>query len=329
MTQPAAIRRRHQPSEEGYILLAVIFLLALLIISLAVAAPAVRKEIQRDRELETMHRGLQYARAIKLYYKKYNAFPPSIDALVKTNGIRFLRKKWVDPTTGKEEWKPIRYGQAKTQTMGFFGQPIAGTTLAGTGPSGGNGLMGASTAGSSSLGSNQSSSLFGSSVSSSLSGSSDSGTGQNVPLGTGTGSTDSSGTTSAPGSTDSSSGGTGAGSGTGTGTGTSTGTSTGLTGQTFGGQGIVGFSPNNPKQSILVYKKKNHYNEWEFLYDPIAEQMKMQGGNLGNVGQQGTQVNGSPGLNTNSSMGGTNTGGTNSGNTTGGTSSTPGSTTPQ
>jgi hypothetical protein len=55
-------------------------------------------------------------------------------------------------------------------------------------------------------------------------------------------------------------------------------------GQTFGGGGIIGFSPNSPKQSILVYKTKNHYNEWEFVYDPLAEQM-MQGGNSGTIGQ--------------------------------------------
>ena len=40
--------------------------------------------------------------------------------------------------------------------------------------------------------------------------------------------------------------------------------------QTFGGGGIIGFSPASPKQSILIYKKKNHYNEWEFLYSPLA-----------------------------------------------------------
>jgi hypothetical protein len=37
-------------------------------------------------------------------------------------------------------------------------------------------------------------------------------------------------------------------------------------------------------QSILVYKTKKHYNEWEFVYDPLAEQT-MQGGNLGTIGQ--------------------------------------------
>ena len=108
-------------------LVAVIFMLALLIISLAVALPKVREDIQRDRELETMHRGKQYVRAIQLYYRKFGAYPPNVDALVKTNDIRFLRKKYIDPTTGKDDWKPILFGQNKTPTaMGFFGQPLAG-----------------------------------------------------------------------------------------------------------------------------------------------------------------------------------------------------------
>ncbi len=126
-------------SEQGYILLFAIFLTALLVIALAIAAPQVTKSIQRDKELETFNRGLQYRRAIQLYYRKFPAYPPSIDALVQTNNIRFLRKKYIDPMTGKDDWKPILFGQNKAPTaMGFFGQPLAGTTIAGIGPSGGN-----------------------------------------------------------------------------------------------------------------------------------------------------------------------------------------------
>jgi type II secretory pathway pseudopilin PulG len=147
---------RRKPSEEGYILVAVMFLLALLIISLAVAVPRVREDIQRDREIETMERGKQYIRGIKMYYKKFHAYPPSVDALVKTNEIRFLRKRYTDPMTGKDDWKPIQFGQNKTpMALGFFGQPLAGAALAGTGPGGiagatpiaggNNGLFGGST----------------------------------------------------------------------------------------------------------------------------------------------------------------------------------------
>jgi len=233
-------RVRHSKSEEGYTLVAVIFLLALFTIALAVALPRVIKEIQRDRELETMNRGKQYIRGVKMYYKKFNAYPPNVDALVKpTNNIRFLRKKYADPTTGKEDWKPVRVGQNKAPTaMGFFGQPLGRSTVAGVGP----GASGSGLSGSSGL----------SGISSSLS--------QQTPP------TDPSAT---PTDTNNPS------------TASST---TGLSaGQTFGGMGIIGFSPNSPKQSIMVYKTKNHYNEWEFVYDPIVEQM-MQGGNTGTIG---------------------------------------------
>lgn len=226
--------RRPRPSEQGYILIWVIFLLAVFAIAMAVAAPRVAKEIQLDRERETMERGMQYRRAIQLYYRKFHAYPPNIDALVKTTEIRFLRKKYIDPITGKDDWKPIRFGQNKAPAaMGFFGQPVAGSasTLAGTGPSGGGtGLTGTSTSSA----------------------------------------TTTSGTTSTIGAA------------------TST-PDTGLTGQTFGGAGIIGFSPASTKQSILIYKKKNHYNEWEFVYDPLTD-MKTVSGNTGTIGQSASST---------------------------------------
>ena len=110
MMNKAPIRRG--PSEDGYILLWVIFLLAIFTISLSVAVPTISKEIERDRERETFERGMQYRRAIQLYYKKFHAFPPNVNALVNTNQIRFLRKKYIDPMTGKDVWKPILFGQA-------------------------------------------------------------------------------------------------------------------------------------------------------------------------------------------------------------------------
>jgi hypothetical protein len=33
------------------------------------------------------------------------------------------------------------------------------------------------------------------------------------------------------------------------------------------------------RQSILIYKKKNHYNEWEFVYDPLSDQKVITSGN--------------------------------------------------
>lgn len=269
-------RRRPQPAEEGFTLIAVICLVAILVIAMAVAAPSIRKDIQRDRDVETMQRGKQYKRAIKLYYKKFNAYPPNVEALLNTNNIRFLRKKYIDPTTGKDEWKIIRFGQNKVPTAwGFFGVPVNGSTIAGTGPNGGGtGLSGTSgNGGSSNGGSYGAFGAFGSGGSSS--GSTGTGTGPNANNGA-SGTPGTPGTPGAPGGTGSADPNAPGGSGS---------TGTGLTGQTFGGGAIIGFSPSSPKQSILVLHKKNHYNEWEFVYDPLAEQMMMQGGNTGMIGQ--------------------------------------------
>jgi type II secretory pathway pseudopilin PulG len=270
-------------------LVAIIFMLAILILSMAVAIPRVRDDIRRDREVETMQRGKQYIRAVQLYYRKFGAYPPNIDALVKTNNMRFLRKKYVDPTTGKDEWKPVLFGQNKTpQAMGFFGQPLAASSLAGTGPGGGNGMPGTVGAGGAGSASPTSGGLFNSTPTSGSS--TDAGATSppttGTPAGT-TGGTDANGNpTTGTGTTGTPSAG-GVGSGTTSTTGTSgTGTTgTGTNGQTFGGGGIIGFSPQSPKQSILVYKKKNHYNEWEFLYSPLMDQQTMSGGNTGTVGQ--------------------------------------------
>jgi len=273
MIQRPPTRRRKQ-SEDGYMLVAVIFMMAILVLSLAVAIPKVRASIQRDREVETMQRGKQYVRAIQLYYRKFHAYPPNIDALVKTNEIRFLRKKYIDPTTRKEEWKPIMWGQNKTpMAMGFFGQPLAAAVGGGIGPSGGNLNGTGSTTGG----------LFNSA---STSGS--------------TGTTPATGTPSDPGSQSGSTSGTsGAPSQPTTGTtGSAFGSSSPTgTGQTFGGAGIIGFSPQSPKQSILVYKKKNHYIDWEFLYSPLIDQQQMGSGtglNGINPGTPTTPLGGSP-----------------------------------
>jgi type II secretory pathway pseudopilin PulG len=234
-------------------LIAVMFMLAIFLIALSVAVPKISKQIQRDRELETMHRGKQYVRAVKMYYKKFGAYPTSVDALVQSNQIRFLRKKYIDPTTGKDEWKLIRFGQNKTQTLGFFGQPLAGSMPGMPGsPMGTPGAPGAP-------GSPTSTSTDPNAPSTSAS------TDPNAP------STTTGTDPNAPGG--------------------ATGTGTGLTGQTFGGGGIIGVTPGSPKQSILIVKKKNHYNEWEFFYDPRVEQM-MQGGNIGNNGLTPTNPTG-------------------------------------
>lgn len=274
--------------EDGFILLAVLFLVALILIGLAVAAPKIARSIQRDKDIELVHRGEQYKRAIQLYYRKYGAYPTSVDQLLNTNNIRFLRKRYKDPITGKDDWRLIHLGQAKVPPMGPFGKPLMGlpgltgaqmTAAATAGTPGANGQTAAS------------SSPFGSitvdTPDNSNTDSSDSGDNSNSvedaeshPSVTITGATPTA-QTPTPGNTT-----TGA-------TPAATSPFGGSAGsdQTFGGGPIVGVGIPITKPSLVVYKKQKHYNQWEFVYNPIEEQM--QGAGLAGVG--GTTPNGTAG----------------------------------
>jgi type II secretory pathway pseudopilin PulG len=291
--------RREPDPEAGYILLAVIFLTVILLVSLAIAAPKIARSIQRDKEMETIHRGEQYKRALKLYYQKMGTYPTSIDQLVETNQIRFLRKKYKDPLTGKVDWKPVLYGQAHVRPLGFFGQPLMTVGLAGSSSmyaatttattTDANGMPIASpdqpgqagTPGTSGLGSNSSFGSPGSSFGSSGSSFGSSGSSFGSPSSgfgsptSGPSTFGSNAGTSTPGSTTSSPFGSNA-------------SSTSAT--TFGGGGpIVGFTLPIDKPSLIEYKLQKRYNKWEFNYDPMEDQAQtmtgLAGGGSGVPGQ--------------------------------------------
>jgi len=54
-------------------------------------------EAERAREEVLIRRGEEYKHAIKLFYRRFQRYPPSIDALENTNNIRFLRQRYKDP----------------------------------------------------------------------------------------------------------------------------------------------------------------------------------------------------------------------------------------
>jgi type II secretory pathway pseudopilin PulG len=208
------------PKEEGYILIGVIILLAIFLILMAIAVPKVRESIRRDQEVETMHRGKQYMRALQLYYRKFRRYPQSVDDLVDTNGLRFLRQKYADALTGKDDWQPVFMGQNKAPlSMGYFGQ-----------------VLNAGAAVPSVNGAKQPSNILGTPPSSAYDSFSNN-----------------------SGSSPANSGGQNLG-------------GSGVTGPVFGAD-IIGFSPASGKASIMVYKTKTHYNEWEFVYDPVGDPM--------------------------------------------------------
>ncbi len=325
--------------EQGFMLLGAIVLIFLVLLTLSIAAPKVAQDLRRDREVEAIHRGNEYVRAIQLYYRKFGRYPGNMDQLEKSNNIRFLRQKYEDPMTGKPDWRLIHVGEAKTTVKGFFGQPLAG--VAGGGPTGGlgaassmvsgqptstvGGMSGSPTSGTSPTSSGSSFSLGSGSSSSPGSGGNGS-----FSLGSGTGSSPGqgggfgAGSTPGPGGASTVSSGAGSsssGSGFGGGIGSQSAT-------TFSGGGapIVGVGSSKSGTSITDLNEQTTYETWEFLYDPRIEQMKAKAALLGGPASAGSG----------SSMGsgpiGTPIGGSSPGGTTSPTSPTspsPGGTSPR
>lgn len=97
-------------AESGFALLFIYAMAAVFAIMLFLQLPRVAFEAQRDREQLLIDRGEQYSRAVTLFVRKFNRYPPDLDALNNTQNMRFLRNKYVDPMTGKDEWRLIHVG---------------------------------------------------------------------------------------------------------------------------------------------------------------------------------------------------------------------------
>ena len=76
-----------------------------------------------------IHRGVQYSRAIRRYVKKTGRYPSRLEELENTNNIRFLRKRYTDPVTGKD-FKLLHVGEVQLSSPAG----IAGASPIGNNP---------------------------------------------------------------------------------------------------------------------------------------------------------------------------------------------------
>jgi hypothetical protein len=103
------IRRR--PSERGSALLIVFVFAAIIAIMLYREMPVAAFEARRQKEQTLIDRGHEYQRAVQLYYRKFRgSYPANIDMLMNTNNVRFLRHRYTDPFTGKDDWRLLHAG---------------------------------------------------------------------------------------------------------------------------------------------------------------------------------------------------------------------------
>jgi type II secretory pathway pseudopilin PulG len=330
ITRRRRTRRGRNSAERGYVLLSLLLLVAMMIIAAGAVVQTIAFEIKRDREEEMVHRGVQYARAIRSYYKKFGRYPTKLEDLESANNLRFLRKRYKDPITGKD-FKLLHYGEAKLTLSNLLG----GGGIPGANPIGGaSGLNGSSGFG----GAGGSSGAGGLSGSTSFGSSSGFGGGMNGGFGSSNSQANPQGSNSQGSNSQSSNQGAGnQGAGTDPSDPSAAGQSVSdqntnglsasgdkLSSTVFGGGPIVGVVSLSKKDSIREYDHKKKYDQWQFVYDPALDrgglikgpnqtlpmftQNPLQPGQTGQPGQPGNNspFGSSTGMGGSSSFGGSN-----------------------
>jgi type II secretory pathway pseudopilin PulG len=274
LTMNTTFKRRRR-SERGYVLLILLLAVALLSILSLKVIQEFKYQYQRDREEELIHRGVQYSRAVRRYYKKFGRYPTRIEDLESTNHLRFLRKRYKDPmnrdpATGQE--KDFKLLHLTDVQMAFNSGPANGLvpvpdmSAQQAGPQGMNGIStGAAGVTAEPNATPQNGQATGQGDTSQADQEA-AGAPPPQPL------SQQAGPTGAP--------------------------------QVFGGGAIVGVASLNKDKTIREFNKKDHYNQWQFIYDPTTDrggllmtpnQPPLQGATQ-NAQQNGQQQNGQQGL---------------------------------
>ena len=275
-----AATQKPRGREKGYILLILLLVVALLSIAALKIVQEFRFQYQRDREEELIHRGVQYSRAVRRYYRKLGRYPTRIEDLENTNNIRYIRKRYKDPMnrdpkTGKE--LDFKFLHMTDVQMSFNGAAPNGTVPVAN--------MAAQQAGTQPVQATGGTTPDAGTAASAVT--------QEPPPQPADQSANSQAdqeAASAPPPQPLS-------------------PTVGANGapQVFGGGAIVGVASASKAKSIREFNKKDHYNQWQFIYDPTTDrggllmtpnQPPLQGSmqNMQQNGQQNGQQPMQPGL---------------------------------
>ena len=231
---------KSQVGSRGYILITLMLFITLLAMAAVAVLPEIVHQIQRDREEEMIHRAVGYSRAIRKYYKKFGRYPSRIEELENTNQQRFLRKRYQDPITRKD-FKLVRLGDPALNMLGLGGvgqglnQPQGGKPGFVAAPTGGVRPAGPGDANTPQV------------------------TGLPEPQNSGTPNPAGGNSANSDTQVDAKSAAASSDSGPAPG------------GQVFGGGPILGVASVSKATTIREFNRKNHYNDWLFIYDPSSD----------------------------------------------------------
>jgi type II secretory pathway pseudopilin PulG len=252
-------------ADRGYILLSLLLAIALLSIVAASAATSIAFKIRRDREEELIHRGAEYSRAIRRYTKKVGHYPLRIEDLENTDGLRFLRKRYKDPITGKD-FKLLHMTDLQVIGVGGLGASMVPASAMGqpatnfpnaAGGFGGNSAVNSTVNNAMNGGMNNYAPGGASSLGTSSFGSSSFGAGGQAPAQT-------------PSADDPSNPGQAAGPNAASSPASSQSATQSST-DAIGGGVIVGVASASKSTTIREFNRKNHYSDWLFFYDPAYD----------------------------------------------------------
>src|SRR5688500_19534195 len=109
---------RRSAHDGGYALIALLALMTLLMIAMMAAAPSLRQQARRERELEAIARGEEVAEAIRMYIRLHPTRQPpkSMEELLegvapagRTKKVMVLRGSAArDPLSTSGEWRTIK-----------------------------------------------------------------------------------------------------------------------------------------------------------------------------------------------------------------------------
>jgi hypothetical protein len=240
-------------NDSGYMLITLMLFVALLAIASMAWIQKIEFQIKRDREEELIHRGVQYSRAIQHFVKKFGRYPAKIEDLESTNNQRFLRRRYKDPITGKD-FKLLHMNDVQ---ISFSPGAASGLPPRSAGPSEQAGAPGSL---------NPNPAAPGTPGPSSIPGNPQDSQQQNTAAGNdqtaGATNDDSNSDQNAPGPSNSNSRSNSSNSLNPSGPGN---------GPTFGGMPIIGVASTSKNKSIREFNKKDHYNQWQFIYDPSTD----------------------------------------------------------
>ena len=273
---------RSRRNQDGYAILLVLFFVTLMLLATISIAPNVLTEGRREKEKEMIWRGKQYARGVKMYYRKTGKFPTSMDDLIKPKlgSLRFMRQAYKDPMNGKDgDWRLIYVGPTG-QLIGSLKPP---QTIQMSGVGGALGAVPGTPA--AQLGAQSGGQGFGQGFGQGL--------GQAVGQVFGNGaSNNSASTTNGPGQpatnaggnppagTDATSAGVTAADSSGSATAAGDAANEALLASdsaTVIGGNIIGVGSKINHSSILVYEKAKNYKQFEFIWDPAKDTITVGG----------------------------------------------------